>query len=78
MHSIKTKLIDVFNTTLNKEFGEEDVLGINKDSVQEWDSVQNIILYQRINSELGVSIQTDEFIMCESFQDIFNLIINAG
>jgi acyl carrier protein len=77
MQDVKLKLIDIFNSTLNKKFSENDVAQINKNDLQEWDSIQNIILFQRINAELGLTIKTDEFLMCLSFDDIVKLILNA-
>ena len=78
MQNIEIRLIEIFSSVLDKEFNIEDVSTISKNDLQEWDSIANVILYQRVTIELGIDLKTDEFLMCESFNDIVTLITNVS
>ena len=78
MQNIEIRLIEIFSSVLDKEFNIEDVTTISKNDLQEWDSIANVILYQRVTIELGIDLKTDEFLMCESFNDIVTLITNVS
>lgn len=78
MQTIKHKLLDIFCSSLNVEFSVENSSKIVKEDLQEWDSIANVILYQRITSEIGVDLHTNEFLMCESFNDIVRLVTDAS
>ena len=69
--NINCTLLRIFKNNLSQNDVNEDV---SKDSNPAWDSITNLFIYNDINEEFNLNLDTNEYLKCENFNDIIELI----
>ena len=68
---INSTLLRIFKENLSQNDVNEDV---SKHSDPAWDSITNLFIYNDINEKFNINLDTNEYLKCENFNDIIELI----
>lgn len=68
---INSTLLRIFKKNLSQNDVNED---ISKHSDPAWDSITNLFIYNDINEKFNINLDTNEYMKCENFNDIIELI----